>query len=107
MTEQVNGEDVVQQAQKIAALLQLGTFLRAADLAPKGPDGDTVGTQVLLQLMDRQQTRLYCNSKLIRDALMAEFNRLGEELTAAGVNLDNLMDAERRRFDSFYNQQSN
>lgn len=103
----VNGEDVIVQAQKIGALVQLGTFLRAADLAPAGPDGNTVGTQIHMQLMDRQQTRLYVNSNLIRDVLMAEFNKLYEELTLADVDLDNLMEAEKQRFNSFYNQQSN
>ncbi len=98
MNEQRTAEEVVVEAQKIAALVQLGTFLKATQL---GAAKET-GTQLLLQVNDRQQTRIFLNSKLVEEALTAEFNKLGQELTDAGVDLDALMKAEHERFQLTY-----
>jgi len=101
----VLAEDVVIQANQISALMQLGTFLRAADL-PLDAAGNPSGTQVQLVLRNPQQTTLFINSNLIRAVLEAEFHKLGAALTEAGVNLENLAAAEEARFNTLYNQQS-
>lgn len=100
----VLAEDVVIQAQQIAALMQLGTFLRAADL-PLDSAGEVRGTQVQLVLLNPQKTTLFVNSNMIREVLEAEFHKLGAALTEAGVDLENLASAEEKRFNNLYNQQ--
>ena len=98
MNEQRKAEEVVLEAQKIGALLQLGTFLKASQLGAAKEHG----CQLFLQVNDRQQTRLAINSKLIEEVLTAEFNKLGQELTDAGVELDAMMTAEHDRFKKTY-----
>lgn len=98
MGELVKAEDVVLQAQKIASLVQIAAFLKAVKL---GIAAET-GIQVQLQVLDRQRTGLFVNSQLLEAGLMAEFNKLGQELTDAGIDLDNLLDGEKRRFAAVY-----
>lgn len=94
----VKAEDVVQQAQKIAVLMQLSTFLKASKLGVAGE----VGATIKMELLDRHHTTLFINSKLLENTLLAEFNKLGQELTDAGVDLENMLDGEKKRFDQMY-----
>ena len=93
----VLAEDVVIQGQQISALVMLGTFLKATDQ----------GVQLQLTANMPQRPAVFVNSLLLKEVLLAEFNRLGEALTAAGVDLDSLMKAEHQRFEQLYKQQSN
>lgn len=98
MSELVKAENVVLQAQKIAGLLQLATFLKAVKVGMAAE----VGVQVQLQVLDRQRTTLFVNSQLLEAGLLAEFNKLGQELTDAGVDLDSMLDGEKKRFAAHY-----
>lgn len=94
----VNAEEVVQQSQKIAMLMQIATFLKASKVGVAGE----VGAQIQMQILDRQRTTLFINSKLIEQLLLDEFNKLGEELTNAGISLDNMLEGEKKRFAQVY-----
>lgn len=94
----IPAEDVVIQGQKIAALVQLATFIKATEV---GIAAQT-GAQIQMQILDRQRTGIFINSNLIKDALIAEFDKLGESLTAAGIDLDKLLQAEGERFKQLY-----
>lgn len=102
MNEQGNGlvpaEDVVNQAQQIAGLMQLATFLGALD-AGSFPEN---GVMVQLQLMDRQRTTLWANTNLLKGALTAEFNRLGQAITDAGIDLEKMMQGQQEQFRKLY-----
>jgi len=99
----VNAEDVVLQAQKIAVLMQLATFLKATEVGV----AKEVGAQIQMKILDRQQTTLFVNSNILKDTLLAEFNKLGEELTAAGVDLDKMLQGEKERFAAIYGSNNN
>lgn len=99
----VNAEDVVVQAQKIVALMQLATFLKATDIGLAAE----VGAQVQMQILDRQRTTLFINSKLLKETLTAEFNKLGQELTDAGIDLDKMLAGEKQRFEALYGASTN
>lgn len=94
----VPAEEVVLQSRKIATLVQLATFLKATEVGIAGQ----VGAQIQMQILDRQHTGLFINSNLIKDVLIAEFDKLGEELTAAGIDLEDLLKAEGERFKQLY-----
>lgn len=94
----VKAEDVVQQAQKIAVLMQLATFLKATRVGVAAETGVTVK----LEILDRHHTSLFINSKLLETTLTDEFNKLGQELTNAGVDLENMLQGEKKRFDQMY-----
>lgn len=102
MNEQSNGlvpaEDVVNQAQQIAGLMQLATFLGALEVG-SFPEN---GVMVQLQLMDRQRTTLWANTNLLKGALTAEFNRLGQTITDAGIDLEKMMKGQQDQFHKLY-----
>lgn len=103
MADMVKAEDVVLQAQKIATLVQLATFIKAVSVGVAAH----AGIQVQLQVLDRQRTGLFLNSQLLVGPLTEEFNKLGQELTNAGVDLEELLAGEKQRFDAVYGISNN
>lgn len=97
-TNLIPAEEIILQGQQIAGLVQLATFIKATEVGLAGQ----VGAQIQMVILDNQRTTLFVNSNLIKDALIAEFNRLGESLTAAGIDLDKLLAGEGERFKRIY-----
>lgn len=98
MIEQRTAEEVVVEAQKIGALVQLATFIKASQL---GAAKET-GTQIMLGINNPQRTTIWINSKLIEAVLTAEFDKIGSDLEDSGVDLKALMHAEDQRFQATY-----
>lgn len=95
-------ETILLLSQKIATMIQLSNFIQATQY---GKNAET-GVQMVVQLQDNSQTRLFVNSKMLVEQLIAEFDKLGHELEQEGVDLGNLLMQTKDRFDSLYPQQN-
>jgi hypothetical protein len=95
-------ETILLLSQKIATMIQLSNFIMATQ---HGKNAET-GVQMVVQLQDNSQTRLFVNSKLLVESLIKEFANLGQELEASGVDLGSLLEEARARFNSSYPQQN-
>lgn len=98
----VAAETILTLSQKIATMVQLSNFIQATQHGKNAENG----IMMVVQLNDNSQTRLHINSKLLVNQLIAEFDNLGQELEAAGVDLGNLLMQTKERFDTLYPQQN-